>query len=270
MLSYVKIYKMKKKYSKLTDLSKKITLDQRSKYLRKLVMRGFKNSQKGHVGSALSMIEILRVLYDHILKYDIKKLNWEQRDRLIVSQGWASMGLYAILADKGFFKLEELDNFMNTDSILGVGGSQIISQPFENFVYSDPEFSWYDTGNIESLTATRDYFERDIEVNILDKEEEAIWFANSSVIKFSTDKNFIANRLQRTKQLGDFIPRITDSSENMYKYNWIEGEVLSINPTLNKFKQFLEWILQAVIPLLLMWKKNQEKMTIACKQQKLF
>ena len=70
---------MKKKYSKLTDLSKKITLDQRSKYLRKLVMRGFKNSQKGHVGSALSMIEILRVLYDHILKYDIKKLNWEQR-----------------------------------------------------------------------------------------------------------------------------------------------------------------------------------------------
>ena len=37
---------MKKKYSKLTDLSKKITLDQRSKYLRKLVMRGFKNSQK--------------------------------------------------------------------------------------------------------------------------------------------------------------------------------------------------------------------------------
>ena len=110
---------MKKKYSKLTDLSKKITLDQRSKYLRKLVMRGFKNSQKGHVGSALSMIEILRVLYDHILKYDIKKLNWEQRDRLIVSQGWASMGLYAILADKGFFKLEELDNFMNTDSILG-------------------------------------------------------------------------------------------------------------------------------------------------------
>ena len=67
-------------------------------------------------------------------------------------------------------------------------------------------------------------------MNILDKEEEAIWFANNSVIKFSTDRNFITNRLQRTKQLGDFIPRITDSSENMYKYNWIEGEVLSINP----------------------------------------
>ena len=94
---------MKKKYSKLTDLSKRIVLDNRSKYLRKLVMRGLKNSQKGHVGSALSMIEILRVLYDHILKYDIKKLNWEHRDRLIVSQGWASIGLYAILSDKGFF-----------------------------------------------------------------------------------------------------------------------------------------------------------------------
>jgi len=110
---------MKKNYNKLVALSKKSTLDKRSKNLRKVVMRGFKNSKKGHVGSAFSMIEILRVLYDDILKYDLKKLNWKFRDRLIVSPGWASLALYAILSDKGFFKTEELDNFMNTDSILG-------------------------------------------------------------------------------------------------------------------------------------------------------
>jgi len=110
---------MKKNYNKLVALSQKSTLDKRSKNLRKLVMRGFKNSKKGHVGSAFSMIEILRVLYDNILKYDLKKLNWKFRDRLIVSPGWASLALYAILSDKGFFKTEELDNFMNTDSLLG-------------------------------------------------------------------------------------------------------------------------------------------------------
>ena len=57
---------MKKNYNKLVALSKKSTLDKRSKNLRKVVMRGFKNSKKGHVGSAFSMIEILRVLYDDI------------------------------------------------------------------------------------------------------------------------------------------------------------------------------------------------------------
>ena len=110
---------MKKKYNKLVALAQKSTLDKRSRNLRKLVMRGFKNSQKGHVGSSFSMIEILRVLYDDILKYDTKKLDWKFRDRLVVSPGWASLALYAILSDKGFFKAKELDKFMDTDSLLG-------------------------------------------------------------------------------------------------------------------------------------------------------
>ena len=110
---------MKKKYNKLVALAQKSTLDKRSRNLRKLVMRGFKNSQKGHVGSSFSMIEILRVLYDDILKYDTKKLDWKFRDRLVVSPGWASLALYAILSDKGFFKAKELDIFMDTDSLLG-------------------------------------------------------------------------------------------------------------------------------------------------------
>ena len=67
----------------------------------------------------MSLIETLRVLYDDIMSYRVDEPDWEDRDRLIVSTGWASIALYAVLADKGFFSKEELDNFMDTDSMLG-------------------------------------------------------------------------------------------------------------------------------------------------------
>ena len=108
---------MKIKKNIFIKLSFNSLLDQRSKYLRKLVMTGFQNSQKGHIGSSFSMIEILRVLYDHILNFNSKKPEWSNRDRLIVSPGWASLGLYSILADKGFISKNELNHFMNTKFI---------------------------------------------------------------------------------------------------------------------------------------------------------
>jgi len=97
----------------------KIGLDDRSKYLRRLVLRGLRNSKRGHLGSSFSMIEILRVLYDNIMHYNIKNPLSKNRDRLVVSPGWASLPLYAILADKGFIKKSELDYFMDLNSKLG-------------------------------------------------------------------------------------------------------------------------------------------------------
>ena len=56
------------------------------------------------MGSAMSLIEILRVLYDDILKYDPKKPNYKDRDRLILSKGHGCLALYALLVDKNFFE----------------------------------------------------------------------------------------------------------------------------------------------------------------------
>ena len=44
-------------------------LDERSKYLRKLVVRALEGGERGHIGSSMSLIEIMRVLYDDILRY---------------------------------------------------------------------------------------------------------------------------------------------------------------------------------------------------------
>jgi transketolase len=57
----------------------------------------------GHVGSSLSMAELIAVLYDGILRVDPKNPRWPDRDRFILSKGHAAAGLYGALAEKGFF-----------------------------------------------------------------------------------------------------------------------------------------------------------------------
>jgi transketolase len=94
-------------------------LDERSKYLRKLVVRALEGGERGHVGSSMSLIEIMRVLYDDILRYRSKEPQWHERDRMILSKGHGCIALYVILADKGFIPLETLDTFCRRDSILG-------------------------------------------------------------------------------------------------------------------------------------------------------
>lgn len=94
-------------------------LDERSIYLRKLVVRGLSGGGRGHLGPAMSLIEMLRVLYDDIMRYQPGNPRWKNRDRCILSKGHGCLALYAILADKGYFLVEEMDTFCHKTSILG-------------------------------------------------------------------------------------------------------------------------------------------------------
>ena len=96
-----------------------IKLDKRSKYLRKLVVKSLIGGGRGHMGSAMSLIEILRVLYDEFMHFNPNKPNLQNRDRLILSKGHGCLALYALLADKKFIKKNELDKTSKFDSILG-------------------------------------------------------------------------------------------------------------------------------------------------------
>ena len=96
-----------------------VKLDQRSKYLRRRIIETLDATRRGHVGAALSLVEILRVLYDDVLRYDARNPKWEQRDRCILSKGHGCLALYVVLQDKGFFPEEELWRFCEADGILG-------------------------------------------------------------------------------------------------------------------------------------------------------
>src|SRR5882762_6280627 len=94
-------------------------MDSRSKQLRQTIVRILEASRRGHVGAAFSLVEIFRVLYDDILRYDAKNPRWPQRDRCILSKGHGCLALYALLADKGFISATDLDNFCKRTGILG-------------------------------------------------------------------------------------------------------------------------------------------------------
>ena len=95
-------------------------LDDRSKYLRQLVIRTLEGGERGHVGSSMSLVEIMRVLYDDILRYRSDEPKWPGRDRMILSKGHGCIAQYVMLAEKGFIAHEVLDTFCRRDSILGV------------------------------------------------------------------------------------------------------------------------------------------------------
>ncbi len=62
----------------------------------------------GHLGGAMSIVEVLAVLYGEVMKIDPKNPQWEERDWLVLSKGHAGPALYATLALKGYFPREML------------------------------------------------------------------------------------------------------------------------------------------------------------------
>lgn len=71
-----------------------------------------------HIGSCLSMADLLAVLYGQILKIDPENPNLPERDRFILSKGHATAILYAVLAERGFFPLDWLETYCQDGSSL--------------------------------------------------------------------------------------------------------------------------------------------------------
>lgn len=72
----------------------------------------------GHPGGSLSAIEILVALYFYKMRIDINNPKWEDRDRFILSKGHAAPALFATLAHKGFFSINEMKKLRLTDGML--------------------------------------------------------------------------------------------------------------------------------------------------------
>jgi choline kinase len=101
-------------------------------------------------------------------------------------------------------------------------------------------FTWYDTGNLEALARAKDFYQESGAPNILEKANEAIWFVDGQVIKFSDDQKFIANRVKRVQQLQGFVPEVTGACLHMYRYQKVEGKVMAEVVTLPLFERLLE------------------------------
>lgn len=76
------------------------------------------SAQSGHPGGSLSCADILTALYFHAMNVQPDNPCWADRDRFVLSKGHCSPALYATLAERGFFKKEELKNFRRINSFL--------------------------------------------------------------------------------------------------------------------------------------------------------
>lgn len=99
-------------------------LKQKSAWLRKKIFEMCYDVQTGHPGSVLSEIDILiSLFYGGLLKYETGNPNSKKRDRLIISKGHATMGLYPIFADLGYFDEKELLNYGKPEGLLKIFGN---------------------------------------------------------------------------------------------------------------------------------------------------
>lgn len=86
----------------------KMTSEQLAWKIRRHAVEMTHISGGGHIGSILSVADIIAVLYAEILKYRSEEPEWNDRDRFILSKGHAGAAIYAALAESGFFPVEEL------------------------------------------------------------------------------------------------------------------------------------------------------------------
>ncbi len=82
-----------------------------SKEIRKKVLKMIYQSKSAHIGSSLSCVDILTILYFKILKINPQNPLADNRDRFILSKGHAAAALYAVLAEKGFFSEKLLESY---------------------------------------------------------------------------------------------------------------------------------------------------------------
>jgi transketolase len=105
----------------------------RGQALRAHAVKMVHRARASHLGSCLSMADILACLYWRVLRVDPANPDWPGRDRLILSKGHAAAILYATLAERGYFPVAELETYCEMGSRLtghvtsGVPGVELSS-----------------------------------------------------------------------------------------------------------------------------------------------
>ena len=99
------------------------------------------------------------------------------------------------------------------------------------------DFTWYDTGNNKSYYETKKVFCNDVVAN---KSDEAIFIDKGKVIKYFNDSEKAKLRVERAKYLNGNCPDITVVNENMYCYDYVDGELLSNISDESLMRKFLD------------------------------
>ena len=98
----------------------RLRLEEKAHELRKLTLETVVWAGSGHIGGAMSSMDILTLLYHKFMKRDPKRPDWPDRDRFVCSKGHIGVGYAPVLADLGYFDPELLKEYNHTGSPLGM------------------------------------------------------------------------------------------------------------------------------------------------------
>ena len=104
-----------------------VDLPSLTRRVREHVLRMVYGAQSGHIGGSFSAADIMAVLYTEVLRHDPQRPDWPQRDRFIMSKGHCTPVQYAILAEMGYFPVEELSTFRKKGTRLQ--GHSVLGKP---------------------------------------------------------------------------------------------------------------------------------------------
>lgn len=100
------------------EKTKKRSLDLKAAQIRKETLRAIQTAGSGHIGGSFSVADLLAVLYFDEMHVDPQKPHMEDRDRFVLSKGHCAPAVYAVLALKGYFPVEDLATLRKLDSYL--------------------------------------------------------------------------------------------------------------------------------------------------------
>jgi len=83
-------------------------LEEKANKIRQDIIEMLVEAKSGHSAGPLGMADIFTAFYFHILNHDPKNPSWEERDRLVLSNGHICPALYSAMAEAGYFSVEEL------------------------------------------------------------------------------------------------------------------------------------------------------------------
>jgi len=166
-------------------------------------------------------------------------------------------GIFAVKDYKDFWKNCKINN----EKFIKNGESYVLKEFLKKKIQIKIlKIDWQDIGNLKSLAITRRLHNKNF-INILEKENEKIWFVKDKVIKFNTDRSFIKKRYKRSIILKNFVPKIISKSNNFYVYKKVKGKIIS--KVLSK-SLFLNLLNRCKI----LWNKKLKKQNITNKKFK--
>jgi len=199
------------------------SLERKALDIRRDVVEALHSTGGYHLGASLSIVELLCTLYFHKLRVDPARPDWPDRDRLVLSKGHGSAALYATLAHRGFFPVEELMTMKTFGSRLQ-GHCDMLKTPGIELTTGSLGHG-LPAGQGMALAARMDGRPSRVYVIIGDGEsdEGLVWEAALSAPKFKLD-NLVCildrNEFQSSGPTSQIMPSLEPVADKWRAFGW--------------------------------------------------